>query len=232
MSDEELVRRSSTHRIVLLWVLGFIGILIAIMAMMFAAAAVSSASRWPVWVGTALFLAYLFWFEPAARYRGELAYRSGTAPFSSYVAEGEALLLAGQADWIVLFTREHRFGYSFRWLRLVLKEGPPPSALASLRTPGAKLPSHAEAAMPEAAAQELLTFLVSLDLAALTDQQLNSLHSVPCRIAVLRREPRVTASARCWLDASGRPAALACLKLSEIADGICGKDDRSGIVLR
>jgi hypothetical protein len=130
LSDQELVRRCSGLREFLLWSLGCLGALIVLLATIAVALTVLSGGRWPVWVGTALFLAALL-HQPAYWYRKELDYRSGMAPFSTYVAEAKAALAAGQADWIVLFMRlplyarpaHDRCAGSLGCLRLVLNNG-------------------------------------------------------------------------------------------------------------
>jgi hypothetical protein len=233
LSDEELVRRCSGLREFLLWSLGCLGAFIVLLAMIAVALTIVGGGRWPVWLGTALFLVALL-HQPAYRYRKELDYRSGRAPFPIYMEEAEAALAAGQADWIILFMRLPRYARpthdrsagSLGCLRLVLNNGPPATAQASFRAPGAKLPVYKQRDFPEARAKALLTFFASLDLAQLTDLRDQPLYrgsSVPCRIAVLRREPRTVVSATCYLNEFPHPTVLACQKLNEIVNELRGK---------
>jgi hypothetical protein len=147
--------------------------------------------------------------------------------------EAEAALAARHTDWIVVFMRLPRYARPMRdhyagslgCLWLVLNDGPPATAQASFRAPGAKLPVHKQSDLPEATAKDLLMFFAALDLAQLThlrDQPL-SRHCVPCRIAVLRREPRTVVSAACYLNELQHPAVLACQKLNEIANKLGGE---------
>ena len=75
---------------------------------------------------------------PKRRYRKELAYRSGMAPFEDYVAEAEAGLAKESADWIFLFTVRSLPRGDFRWLRIVLDEETPSPAQVELRVSSAK----------------------------------------------------------------------------------------------
>jgi hypothetical protein len=89
-----------------------------------------------------LMAAFLFAHQlarrPKRRYREELNYRR----FSQYVAELEAVRCHKEADWVLLFTASGHRHSGFWWLRLALKEGPPPSARADLRFLPEREPQH------------------------------------------------------------------------------------------
>jgi hypothetical protein len=107
---------------------------------------------------------------PKRRYRKELAYRSGMAPFEDYVAEAEAGLAKENADWIFLFTVRSLPRGDFRWLRIVLDEETPSPAQVEVRVSSGK-PWHFRRTagnLPDASVQALRGAVKTLDLASLT----------------------------------------------------------------
>jgi hypothetical protein len=152
----------------------------------------------------ALLFAHQLARRPQRRYREELNDRR----FSQYVAELEAIRCHKEADWVLLFTASGHLRSGFCWLRLALKEGPPPSARADLRILPLRQPQHwVEREVPYDIVQDVLCLLNGLDLAALT---------------VLRREPwGVTTVSGDLPDLPAEllrhPTANACSKLCDIA---------------
>jgi hypothetical protein len=157
-------------------------------------------------------------------YRKELDYQRGRAPLPQYIAEAEAVLRQHAADWVLLFSVSHLPHGGFRWLRIALHEGSPPSAQAKLRTsaPGCPIFQRTERDVPEDIVRELLSLLKALDPAALTS--VPSFDGAPCRLTLLRREPWLVRSASCNLmdfpgsarELAQSPAVFASLKLDEI----------------
>jgi hypothetical protein len=160
------------------------------------------------------------------RYRKELNYRRGMAPLPQYIAEAEAVLRQHAADWVLLFSVSYLPHGGFRWLRMALHEGPPPSAHANLRTSASGRPVFecTDRDVPEDIVREVLSVLKALDLDALTDVPPRVIDGAPCRLTVLRRAPWLVTSASCNLGGFPRsarelaqfPAVLASLKLNEI----------------
>jgi hypothetical protein len=161
-------------------------------------------------------------------YRKELDYRRGTAPLPQYIAEAEAVLRQHAADWVLLFSVSHLPHGGFRWLRIALHEGSPPSAQANLRTsaPGCPTFQRIDRDVPEDIVRELLSLLKALDPAALTSVPSFVRDGAPCRLTLLRREPWLVTSASCNLmgfsgserERAQSPAVFASLKLNEIFD--------------
>jgi hypothetical protein len=159
-------------------------------------------------------------------YRKELDYRQGRAPLPQYIAEAEAVLRQHAADWVLLFSVSYLPHGGFRWLRIALHEGSPPSAQANLRTsaPGCPTFQRTDRDVPEDIVRELLSLLKALDPAVLTSVPSFVRDGAPCRLTLLRREPWLVTSASCNLVdflGSGRelaqsPAVFASLKLNEI----------------
>jgi hypothetical protein len=185
-------------------------------------------------VVAALFLAHQLVSWPKRRYREELAYRCGDAPFSLYIEEAQTVLSQGNADWILIFTARGLPHGDFRWLELALREGPPLCGRVDLRVSESKLPGleRVESDVPDAIVQELLTFLKELNLEALTDVPDGGFDGLPCQLAVLCREPWAIAMASCnlgglseeWLQ---HPTVVACLKLNTMAYGMFSPDRRA-----
>ena len=207
LSDEELIRVCAftrTEEILLLS--GCLGALltavIAFVTLLIAGNAGSPLTLGAVSICAALFLALHLTARPKRRYREELDYRSGKAPFSHYVAEAQAELAGGQPDWIALFTVRHLPHGDFSWLWIGLSEGQPPAAHASLRVSRASPPLLARADWDLAAedVNELLALVKGLDFATLTDVRSFVMDGAPCRLAILRREPRALAEAACNLS--------------------------------
>jgi hypothetical protein len=173
----------------------------------------------------ALLLTHHVVSRPKRPYREELAYRSGKGPFSRYVAEAVAILRQRGADWVFVFTVTALPHGGSWWLQLVLNEGPPASARANLRfCLEWRLPigTQVERVVPDDMVQDLLTLLNGLDLAALTDIPSLVRDGAPCRVAVLRREPRCVTLASCNLGDRAaepllHPTAAVCSKLCDIA---------------
>ena len=159
---------------------------------------------------------------PKRRYRKELAYRSGMAPFEDYVAEAEAGLAKENADWIFLFTVRSLPRGDFRWLRIVLDEETPSPAQVEVRVSSGK-PWHFRRTagnLPDASVQALRGAVKTLDLASLTSCPTLVRDGAPCQLAVLRREPRSVTMASCNLSghrSAGHPTVRVCSMLNEIA---------------
>jgi hypothetical protein len=170
----------------------------------------------------ALFLALHSVSRPKRRYRKELVYRSGMAPFQDYVAEAEAGLAKENVDWTFLFTVRHLPHGDCRWLRIVFNEVTSSPAQLELRVSGRK-PRYfrrTAAHLPDAPVQELIRAVKTLDLASLTSCPALVLDGVPCQLAILRREPRSVTVASCNLSGhhpAGHPAVRVCAMLHEIA---------------
>jgi hypothetical protein len=175
-----------------------------------------------------LMAAFLFAHQlarrPKRRYREELNYRR----FSQYVAELEAIRCHKEADWVLLFTASGHRHSGFWWLRLALKEGPPPSARADLRILPEREPQHwVEREVPDDIVKDVLCLLNGLDLAALTTPSTSwpdaSISPASWRrLTVLRREPwGVTTVSGDLPDLPAEllrhPTANACSKLCDIA---------------
>jgi hypothetical protein len=159
-------------------------------------------------------------------YRKELDYRRGRAPLPQYIAEAEAVLRQHAADWVLLFSVSYLPHGGFRWLRIALHEGSPPSAHANLRTsaPGCPIFERTDRDVPEDIVGELLSLLKALDPAALTSVPSYVRDGAPCCLTLLRREPWLVISASCDLidfhrsarELAQYPAVFASLKLIEI----------------
>jgi hypothetical protein len=159
-------------------------------------------------------------------YRRELDYRRGRAPLPEYIAEAEAVLRQHAADWVLLFSVSHLPHGGFRWLRIALHEGSPPSAQANLRTsaPGCPIFQRTDRDVPEDIVRELLSLLKALDPAALTSVPSFVIDGAPCHLTLLRREPWLVTSASCNLmdfpgsqrELAQSPVVFASLKLNEI----------------
>ena len=173
----------------------------------------------------ALLLTHHVVSRPKRPYREELAYRSGKGPFFPIRGGGGRNPPPARCR---LGFRVHRDGAS-AWRLLVapagLEQGPPASARANLRfCLEWRLPigTQVERVVPDDMIQDLLTLLNGLDLAALTDIPSLVSDGAPCRVAVLRREPRCVTLASCNLgDRTAEPllhpTAAVCSKLCDIA---------------
>jgi hypothetical protein len=127
---------------------------------------------------------------PKRRYREELNYRE----LSQMVAHLEAMRCYREADWVLLFTASGNRRSSFWWLRLALKEGPPPSAQADLGILPERQPQHwVESEVSDDIVQEVLCLLKEMDLEALNSPSIlrfDASISPACwwRLTVLRRD--------------------------------------------
>jgi hypothetical protein len=228
LSDEALTQICAATRIEE-WLL-FGGCLGSVVALLLLAAGLIVLQARPLFFGSALTAAALFWAHglagrPKRRYREELDYRRGGGPWPQYVAEAEAILRQQEADLVFLFTASTLPHGGFWWFRLALKEGPPASARAYLRvSPRRQRPGfmQIERDVPDDIVQDLERLLKELDLAALTDVPSFVIDGAPCELTVLCREPWFVASASLNLaglaaEQTQQPAAIVCLKLWEIA---------------
>ena len=217
----------------MLFGLGFLGVPVTLLVAFIVALIYGTAARpLPALLAlttAAAFLAFHRIGLPKHPYREELQYRCGGGPPSTYIAEAEAALAAGQADWVFHFKVRHLPHGDFRWLRVTLTEGPPPAAQASLRISGGKLPvfKRIDGPLPDAEAKAMLTFATALDPATLTAVSKFVFDGSPYWIAVSRREPRTVATASSNLAAmeldpscSQHPTYLACSMLQTIADSM------------
>ena len=229
LSDEELAQicahSRSEDNLLLGGCLGSIAlVLLLVVDVLFVGTAI-----WPYFLGLMLILAAVFWaHDPLGRpkrpFRDELSYRCGTAPFSRYVEEAQAALDRHEADWVLLFTMAALPHGDRRWLQLELREGPPPSGEAELRIshPEQATFVRADKELTVDIAQELWTLLKDLDAAKLTDIPVFVKDGAPCRLAALRREPRLVVSASCNIagppaEHPQHPTAIFCFKLAGIA---------------
>jgi hypothetical protein len=230
LSDEALSQICAETRIEK-WLLisGCLGSVTALLLLFVSLVAFGDLARL-LFISTALTAAALFgglslMGRPKRRYREELAYRRGSGPWPQYVAEAEAILRQQEADWALLFTLRGLPHGGFWWLQLTLKEGPPASARANLRTvPRWENPdfTRIEMDVPDDIVHEVMGLLTELDLAALGDISTFVIDGAPCRVTVLRREPWCVASASCNLagltpEVSQHPGAILCSKLGDIA---------------
>ncbi len=238
LSDEELSRicERAPGEDVLLG-LGCLGVPVTLLATFIAAVIYGTGAKpLPALLAlttAVLFLAYRQVRLPQRRYREELDYRCGNRPDSTDMAEAEAALATGQADWAFLFKVRGLPHGNFRWLRVTLTEGPPPAAQASLRISGEKLPvfKRIDGPLPDAEAKALLAFAAALDPATLTAVPQFVFDGSPCWIAVLRREPRIVATASGNLAAMEldpsciqHPTYLACSMLRKIANSMVQRE--------
>jgi hypothetical protein len=154
------------------------------------------------------------------RYRDELHYRCGQAEFSRYVEQARATLGRGEADYILLLSTVGLPHGDSRWLRIALKAGPSAQCDLSVWEPTQRVLQRTGVTMPDAVVQELLGLLDSWDLAALSDAPSHVIDGVPCRLAILRREPWAVAVAGCNLFDEydpQHPTLTACTALYDLA---------------
>jgi hypothetical protein len=207
LSDEELATicaPSNISRIIAAWPNAFgFGVTVALFFAFFAGLQLEWLGRLvfgvavPPFTGVfglvgAFLLALRLMGLPKRRYRKELHYRWS----SQAIAELEAMRCHPEADWVLLFTANGHRRSSFWWVRLALKEGPPPSARADLGILPERQPQHwVEREVPDDIVQDVLRLLKGLDLAALTTPSTSWLDDSisPAswwRLTVLRRDPR------------------------------------------
>ncbi len=233
LSDEELARICAKMALEnKLEIAGILASLAAVVLLFLAALAGAFALPFVVAVLTALTVLGVHGLVgmPKRAYREELDWRRGKAPLERYLEEARKELAQGRADWTILFRAHTSMRGRITWLRISLIEGPPAQAQAALRVSAWALPEkraegvlldmQVDGTLPDAIAQELLTMLRELDLAALTDIAVAVKDGTHCGLAIVR--PGAEGMGCCNLAGlTGEwrqlPTAIFSLKLDDIA---------------
>lgn len=166
----------------------------------------------------------IFWLEARYRspFRQEFDRRSGEAG-DALLAEINATLNAGEADWIVILTSNHLpIGHRV-WLRMDVKKTPEPVVRADMRQSKRETSlTRKTARLPEALSRRVIELLDGLVPEALTDVPFQCYDGSPTRVMLFRREPSLNLSAHCNLcifpddEFSDHPTIVLCSELDSI----------------
>jgi len=160
-------------------------------------------------------------------YLDELTDRHLLAPAQVYMDRATAAMSqADPPDYVLLLTGRGLPHGPGRGIRVVLRVSPEPRATLEVGTAKLDPSSHREmyatydsASLDDDGAVRLVELLDTVDPATLADVPPDVIDGFPCRVTVLRREPRLETSAECNL--SGASAASQATTVHQYASLLC-----------